>query len=205
MTIIRPAGPGDAGPISEVAREAYAPYAGRMGREPEPMTADYGMLIEAGGVFVAERSGAVAGLLVHHVGAGHLLLANVAVSPGAQGAGLGARLLAFTEDRAREFGLPEVRLYTNEAMVENITGRLPIARFSGRWCCRVRDSGQAMTRVQPTPRPWCSPLHHGYGTVLPCDGARCGESSAPGIHQSVVGSKEAIMTDITVTVSCHMP
>jgi len=120
VTIIRPAGPGDAGPISGVAREAYAHYVGRMGREPEPMMANYGALIEAGGVFVAEQSDVVVGLLVHHVGAGHLLLVNVAVSPGAQGTGLGARLLAFTEDRARELGLPEVRLYTNEAMVENI-------------------------------------------------------------------------------------
>jgi ribosomal protein S18 acetylase RimI-like enzyme len=35
-------------------------------------------------------------------------------------AGVGAQLLDFTDRHARERGLSEVRLYTNEAMTENI-------------------------------------------------------------------------------------
>jgi GNAT superfamily N-acetyltransferase len=40
--------------------------------------------------------------------------------PAAQGRGIGARLLDLAEDRARGLGLPEIRLYTNEAMTENL-------------------------------------------------------------------------------------
>jgi GNAT superfamily N-acetyltransferase len=41
--------------------------------------------------------------------------------PAAQGQGIGARLLALTEDRARALGPPDPRLYTNTAMTENLT------------------------------------------------------------------------------------
>jgi GNAT superfamily N-acetyltransferase len=51
---------------------------------------------------------------------GYLLLDNVAVLPAAQGQGIGARLLALAEDRARALHLPEIRLYTNAAMTENL-------------------------------------------------------------------------------------
>ena len=51
---------------------------------------------------------------------GYLLLENVAVLPAAQGRGVGARLLGLAEEHARGLGLAEVRLYTNEAMTENI-------------------------------------------------------------------------------------
>ena len=37
-----------------------------------------------------------------------------------QGQGLGNRLLALAEDEARRLGLPEVRLYTNVTMTENL-------------------------------------------------------------------------------------
>jgi GNAT superfamily N-acetyltransferase len=40
---------------------------------------------------------------------GYLLLENVAVLPAAQGRGIGARLLALAEDRARAFRVPEIR------------------------------------------------------------------------------------------------
>ena len=45
---------------------------------------------------------------------------NVAVHPDHQGRGLGRRLLDFAEAEARAAGLPELRLYTNEAMTENL-------------------------------------------------------------------------------------
>jgi ribosomal protein S18 acetylase RimI-like enzyme len=48
-------------------------------------------------------------------------LETVAVAPAAQGHGYGALLLGRAEDDAAELGLPEVRLYTNEAMTENLT------------------------------------------------------------------------------------
>jgi GNAT superfamily N-acetyltransferase len=44
----------------------------------------------------------------------------VAVLPAAQGRGVGARLLALAEDRARALHVPEIWLYTNAAMTENL-------------------------------------------------------------------------------------
>ncbi|WP_020502497.1 GNAT family N-acetyltransferase [Sciscionella marina] len=121
MTAIRAARVGDAEELSTVARDAYAHYADRMGKEPAPMREDYLAAIETGGVWVAEDDRALLGLLVLKFEPDHLLLDNIAVSREVRGTGLGARLLAFTEERAREHGLPEIRLYTNEAMTENLS------------------------------------------------------------------------------------
>jgi GNAT superfamily N-acetyltransferase len=49
-----------------------------------------------------------------------MLLDNVAVERAAQGRGHGRRLMAWAEDRAREQGLPKMRLYTHEKMASNI-------------------------------------------------------------------------------------
>jgi N-acetylglutamate synthase-like GNAT family acetyltransferase len=59
--------------------------------------------------------------VVNEVHDDHLLLDTVAVAPGAQGHGYGALLLARAEADARELGLSEVRLVTNQAMTENQT------------------------------------------------------------------------------------
>jgi ribosomal protein S18 acetylase RimI-like enzyme len=61
----------------------------------------------------------VVGLVVLRTEADHLYLDNIAVHPDAQGTGLGRRLLTFVEERARELGLPEVRLLTHALMREN--------------------------------------------------------------------------------------
>jgi ribosomal protein S18 acetylase RimI-like enzyme len=53
-------------------------------------------------------------------GEDHMFVDNVAVAPGHQGRGLGRRLVLFAEERAREVGLSEIRLYTNEKMHENL-------------------------------------------------------------------------------------
>jgi ribosomal protein S18 acetylase RimI-like enzyme len=119
--IIRRAVQGDALTLAALARGAYARYVERIGREPAPMTENYLGLVRAGEVWVAEHDGVVAGLLVLKVKPDHVLLDNVAVSPDFQGMGVGAQLLDFTESYAREHGLAEVRLYTNEAMTENLT------------------------------------------------------------------------------------
>ena len=83
------------------------------------MTTDYRQTIERGRAWVAERGDRVIGLLVLEVRQDHLLLENVAVLPEAQGLGVGRRLLLLAQEQARAHGLREVRLYTNEAMVEN--------------------------------------------------------------------------------------
>ena len=116
----RPATPDDLSAIESIVQRAYAPYVSRIGRAPGPMSDDYGALIGRGQVRVVERDGAVQGLLVLIPGDDAMLLDNLAVAPAAQGSGLGRRMLEFAEQSAREAGYRAIRLYTNEAMTENI-------------------------------------------------------------------------------------
>jgi GNAT superfamily N-acetyltransferase len=121
VVTLRPAVAEDVPALRAVAFAAYEGYVSRIGGRPAPMAADYAQSVRDGQVWVAEAGGVLAGLVVLVPRADHLLLENVAVSPSAQRQGVGGRLLAFAEDHARRLGLGEVRLYTNEAMTENLT------------------------------------------------------------------------------------
>jgi N-acetylglutamate synthase-like GNAT family acetyltransferase len=110
----------DVGELRALAVAAYQRYVPRIGREPAPMTADYAAAVRDDEVWVAVRDDTITGMIVLVPEPDHLLLGNVAVLPSAQGSGTGSQLLALAEERARQLGLPEVRLYTNEAMTENL-------------------------------------------------------------------------------------
>ena len=84
------------------------------------MTADYAELLGTSRVWVIEHADGLRGLLVTQAETDHLLIDVVAVAPAAQGSGLGAALLERAERDAREGGLAELRLCTNEAMTENL-------------------------------------------------------------------------------------
>ena len=106
--------------MQRVVQEAYQKYVERIGGRPVPMDSDYEALVGQGRTWVADLDGEVVGILVLQDAADHLLVENVAVSPSAQRRGIGRRLLDHAEERARSAGLTEVRLYTHEAMTENI-------------------------------------------------------------------------------------
>lgn len=135
---LRPATPEDVSAIEAVVRAAYAHYVPRIGREPGPMLDDYAGLVRQGQVNVATRGGTVEGVLVLTFERDALLLGNMAVAPAAQGQGLGRRLMTFAEEVAREAGLPVVRLFTNEAMTENLA---IYARLGFRETHRAEDKG----------------------------------------------------------------
>ncbi len=120
MVSTRRAVPEDAGAVTDVVRAAYVHYVARLGQQPAPMRADYAALIAAGSVRVAELAGEIVGVLVLQASPDHLLIENVAVSPDAQRAGVGKRLLDVAEREAVTAGFGEIRLYTNEAMTENL-------------------------------------------------------------------------------------
>ena len=84
------------------------------------MRDDYGAFIRDGRVHVLDHGGAIQGILVLIPEADVMLLDNVAVPPAAQGLGFGRAMLAFAERAARDAGYRSIRLYTNEAMTENI-------------------------------------------------------------------------------------
>ncbi len=117
---IRAATAADVAAIEAVVDAAYRPYVAVIGKPPGPMLDDYGALVAAGRVQVADRDGAVVGVLVLLPEPDHLLLDNVAVLSAAQGLGVGRALVAHAEAEARRAGLPELRLYTHVLMTRNI-------------------------------------------------------------------------------------
>jgi ribosomal protein S18 acetylase RimI-like enzyme len=117
---IRLAAEADAPALRNIAVAAYQGYVPRIGRAPAPMTADYAAAARRGQAWAAVVDGQIAGFIILMPQPGYLLLENVAVLPAAQGRGIGARLLILAEEHARSLGLPEIQLYTNEAMTENL-------------------------------------------------------------------------------------
>src|SRR5262245_42844494 len=118
--MMRPATQDDTAQIVRVVNAAYAMYLDRMEKSPAPMLADYAMLIARGEIYVLAAGAEIAGLVAIETQDQTLLIENVAVDPAFQGRRLGRRLMAFAEQYARERRLRELRLYTNEVMVENL-------------------------------------------------------------------------------------
>jgi ribosomal protein S18 acetylase RimI-like enzyme len=120
VAAIRQATIRDTEAVRECVREAYSKYVERIGREPAPMLVDYEAAIVAGEAWVLVDGDETTGVLVMRPENGHLFVETVAVRPGRQGSGLGRKLMAFAEQAATSRGLDEIRLYTNEKMVENL-------------------------------------------------------------------------------------
>lgn len=120
MITIRPAAGSDVDTVHRITAAAYQHYVPRIGREPAPMVTDYGDAVAAGQAWVAEEDGHAVGIVVLIPQADHLLVENIAVRPSAQARGIGRRFLELADERARELGYDEVRLYTHETMTENI-------------------------------------------------------------------------------------
>lgn len=138
----RRATPGDAAAIARLSRAAYAKYVPRLGREPKPMAADYDRVIAEDEVWVLELDDAMSGVLVLQPRPDHMLIYSIAVDPEWCGEGWGKRLMALAEERAGAEGKPELRLYTNALMEENICfyGRLGYAETARRPHERYPDS-----------------------------------------------------------------
>ncbi len=106
--------------VEAIVEAAYSPWIRRIGRKPGPMLDDYGALIREGCVHVVVVDTIVQGVIVLRPEQDAMVLDNIAVAPSAQGRGHGRTMLDFTEHAAHAAGLPAIRLYTNEAMTENI-------------------------------------------------------------------------------------
>lgn len=117
---IRLARDADVSAIRQIVRDAYSHYVTRIGREPAPMTEDYGPLVKNRDVWLVVVEDEIAGLIVLRIREDHLLVGNVAVATLFQGRGLGRHLLDHAERYAAEQGKDELRLYTNELMHENL-------------------------------------------------------------------------------------
>jgi ribosomal protein S18 acetylase RimI-like enzyme len=99
---------------------AYQPYTDLFGYPPIPVTEEYAPRIDRGEVWLRSADAGIAGLCVIERHPDHLMLFSIAVSPDFQRAGHGVAMLAWIEEKAWEWGLPEIRLYTNARMERNI-------------------------------------------------------------------------------------
>lgn len=117
---IRMAHHGDAPGILDCVQRSYGHYVERIGKPPAPMLDDYDELVAAGWVRVAIVHGTLVGLIVLWPEADHLYVDNIAVLPQLQGTGVGSALLAHADREAIDADRDEIRLYTNEAMTENL-------------------------------------------------------------------------------------
>ena len=106
--------------ITALTAAAYLPYTEFFGAPPVPATEDYAPRIERGEVWLREIGDETAGLVVVEQHPDHLMLFSIAVSPAFQGAGYGLAMLRWLEDKAREWAVPEIRLYTNARMERNV-------------------------------------------------------------------------------------
>ncbi len=117
---VRRATPADAARVTELVRRAYEGYVERVGRAPAPMDVDYGRAIGEHVVWVVVDRAVLVAVLVLRFHDDHLLIENLAVDPDAQRTGVGTWLLEVAELEARDAGVDELRLYTNELMVDNV-------------------------------------------------------------------------------------
>jgi len=120
-TTIRIAHLSDALAVQDISAEAYIPvYQTIIGAAPKPAHEDYTDRIERGEVWILDLEDGPSGVIVLEPTAEALLIYSIAVRPRYQGRGYGKLLLAFAEQRAAATGLPEVRLYTNRRMEQNV-------------------------------------------------------------------------------------
>jgi GNAT superfamily N-acetyltransferase len=117
---LRRATPGDLDAVTALQRAAYAKNRVILGVEPLPLLAEYSQILLTLEVWLLEGAQGLDGALILEPRADDLLLWSVAIAPHAQGAGLGNRLLAAAEARARELGHRKMRLYTGDKLANNI-------------------------------------------------------------------------------------
>ncbi|MBW0447399.1 GNAT family N-acetyltransferase [bacterium M00.F.Ca.ET.228.01.1.1] len=117
---IRSADLRDLSTVQRITERAYAVWISVLGYPPQPVTDDHARRIARGEVLLACIRGEVVGLVIVESDVEDDLIFNVAVDPDYAGNGIGSRLIAEVEHRARANGRSGMRLYTNALMSKNI-------------------------------------------------------------------------------------
>jgi ribosomal protein S18 acetylase RimI-like enzyme len=117
---LRRAGMADVVAVAALQFAAYAKNRALLGVEPLPLRADYGKILADYETWLAESADGLDGVLILEPRTDDLLIWSIATAPRLHGRGLGRRLLAFAEERARAHGFSIVRLYTGEKLAGNI-------------------------------------------------------------------------------------
>jgi RimJ/RimL family protein N-acetyltransferase len=117
---LRRANAGDIDRVVAFQRAAYAKNRPLLGVEPLPLIADYGKIVTEYETWLYESADGLDGVLILDPRNDDLLIWSIATAPRLHGQGLGRRLLAAAEERARALGLAVMRLYTGEPLKNNI-------------------------------------------------------------------------------------
>ncbi|KQZ78163.1 acetyltransferase [Mesorhizobium sp. Root157] len=116
----RIARPDDLAAVVALTDAAYAPWTPLLGAPPVPVTEDYAPRIERGEVWLLEEGTETAGLIVLERHADHAMIFSVAVSPAFQRRGLALAMLKWSEEQARAWAVPEIRLFASSKMERNL-------------------------------------------------------------------------------------
>ena len=81
------------------------------------MVADFAQHLEDGELYIIAADEPI-GYSVHRMTNGELFIDNIAIAPAFQGGGIGRTVFALLEEQARRADVPQLRLYTNEKMLE---------------------------------------------------------------------------------------
>ena len=89
MTVPRRATRDDLSAVTALQQAAYAKNRAILGVEPLPLMADYGQVFSDYEVYLAEREGALVGVLILEQRSNDMLIWSVASARAAQGRGMG--------------------------------------------------------------------------------------------------------------------
>jgi RimJ/RimL family protein N-acetyltransferase len=117
---LRRANAGDVDAVVAFQRAAYAKNRPLLGVEPLPLLADYRKILADYETWLYESGDGLDGVLILEPRKDDLLIWSISTAPRLHGQGLGRRLLAAAEERARALGLAMMRLYTGEPLKNNI-------------------------------------------------------------------------------------
>ncbi|MEQ8482653.1 MAG: GNAT family N-acetyltransferase [Hoeflea sp.] len=99
--------------IEAFQHAAYARTEKVIGAQAIPLGWDYGVIMRECEIWLDEREGRIAGVLILRPRKDDLFLESIASDPAIAGAGVGSALMKATLERAAELDMSTVRLITN--------------------------------------------------------------------------------------------
>lgn len=106
--------------IVALTEAAYLPNEAIIGVPSLPRIADYRAVLSQHEVWLDEDEEGLDGVLVLEGEPGKFTIWSIAVAPRAMGRKVGARLMRFAEERARQLGHDAIHLYTHAKLTERI-------------------------------------------------------------------------------------
>lgn len=119
-TVFRQANFKDMQHVWRIVYHAYSEYIPLLGRTPPTFQEDFDNHVALGNLWLFGLGDDIVGMVVLTPMLDHVLIQALCVDPSLQGRGVGRRLLSFAEQKTRNLGFREMRLYTNSLMSRNL-------------------------------------------------------------------------------------